>query len=84
VILSAAIIATALVAMMGLYLYFSPYQSCVRTLLAADHEPADAALACLHGVERESDAEPAFGGASAGHEAPARFVLNGRLGDRAE
>jgi predicted acyl esterase len=68
VILSAAIIATALVAMMGLYLYYSPYQSCVRALLAADYEPAEAALACLHGVERDTDSEPAYGGSRARHE----------------
>jgi hypothetical protein len=74
VILSAAIIATALVAMMGLYLYFSPYHSCMRTLVAADHEPADAALACLHGVERESDPEPAFGGFRARQGSAARVV----------
>jgi hypothetical protein len=70
VILSAAIIATSLIAMMGLYLYFSPYHSCVRTLLAADHEPTDAALACLHGVPRDDEAEPAEGGFRAGHMPP--------------
>jgi hypothetical protein len=76
VILSAAIIATALVAMMGLYLYFSPYHSCVRALLAAEYEPADAALACLHGVERDSDSAPAFGGSRARHDSPPQFVRN--------
>ena len=75
-ILSAAIIATALVAMMGLYLYFSPYHSCVRALLAAEYEPADAALACLHGVEPDSDSAPAFGGSRARHEAPPQLVRN--------
>ena len=83
-ILSATIIATALVAMMGLYLYFSPYHSCVRTLLAADHEPADAALACLHGVEQDSDSEPAFGSSRARQESPARFAQNDKLGDPTE
>ena len=78
-ILSATIIATALVAMMGLHLYFSPYHSCVRTLLAADHEPADAALACLHGVERDSDSEPAFGSFRARQGSPARFVRHDGL-----
>ena len=73
-ILSAAIIATALVAMMGLYLYFSPYHSCVRALLATVYEPADAALACLHGVERDSESAPAFGGSRARHESPPQFV----------
>jgi hypothetical protein len=68
VILSAAIVATAFVATMGLYLYYSPYQSCVRALLAADYEPADAALACLHGAERDTDSEPAYGGSRARHE----------------
>jgi hypothetical protein len=76
VILSAAIIATALVAMMGLYLYFSPYHSCVRALLAAEYEPADAALACLHGLERDTDSAPTFGGSRARHEPPPQFVMN--------
>ncbi|MGZ8981017.1 MAG: hypothetical protein ACXW2G_12770 [Burkholderiaceae bacterium] len=78
-ILSAAIIATALVAMMGLYLYFSPYHSCVRTLLAAEHEPADAVLACLHGAERESDTEPALGGYRAWHDPLARIARSNGL-----
>ena len=60
--------------MMGLYPYFSPYHSCVRALLAAEHEPADAALACLHGIERESDTAPAFGGSRAWHPLPARHA----------
>ena len=59
VIISTALIAAALIAVMGLYLYFSPYQSCVRALLADDYTPADAALACLHGIEPEDKAEPA-------------------------
>ena len=52
-IVSAVILALALVASVALYLYFSPYQSCVRALVADDYTPADAALACLHGIEPE-------------------------------
>ena len=51
VIISTAMVALALLAMMGLYLYFSPYHSCVRALTAAEYEPSEAALACLHGVD---------------------------------
>jgi hypothetical protein len=79
-IISAAIIAAALVAMMGLYLYFSPYHSCMRTLLSAEYEPADAALACLHGVEPPDDNRPALGGLHA-RTAPAALVKeNGPIG----
>jgi hypothetical protein len=49
IVKSAAIIAVALVAVTGLYLYFSPYHSCVRALTASDYERPEAALACLHG-----------------------------------
>jgi len=59
VIIATALVAAALVAVMGLYLYFSPYHSCVRVLVAAEYTPADAALACLHGIEPEDKAEPA-------------------------
>ena len=52
---AAAVLAVALVAALGLYLYFSSYHSCVRALVAAEHKSADAALACLHGVEPEDD-----------------------------
>jgi hypothetical protein len=74
VIVSAAIIAATLVAMMGLYLYFSPYHSCVRALLAAEYEPADAALTCLHGPE-PSDEQPSVGGWHAG-QSPLRPMVN--------
>ena len=50
---AAAILAAAFVAVMALYLYFSPYHSCVRALTAAEYEPAEAALACLHGAETD-------------------------------
>lgn len=53
VIISALIVALALVASVALYLYFSPYHACVRALVADDYPPADAALACLHGIEPE-------------------------------
>jgi hypothetical protein len=49
IVKAAAVIAAAIVAAMALYLYFSPYHSCVRTLTATDYEPSEAALACLHG-----------------------------------
>ena len=52
---AAAVLAVALVAAMGMYLYFSSYHSCVRALVAAEYKSADAALACLHGVEPEED-----------------------------
>ena len=83
-ILSAAIVAAALVATMGLYLYFSPYHSCVRALLSADYEPADAALACLHGVERDSESAPAFGGSRAWRASPGQLVRNGEPTVRTE
>ncbi|MGB2818506.1 MAG: hypothetical protein WBA53_10730 [Burkholderiaceae bacterium] len=79
VILSATIVATAFVAAMGLYLYFSPYHSCVRVLRAADYEPADAALACLHGVERDVDTEPAYGGSRALQRLVPRHARSARV-----
>jgi hypothetical protein len=57
VIVSAAIVAVAIVAAVGLSLYFSPYHSCVRALVADDYAPADAALACLQGIEPEDRTE---------------------------
>jgi hypothetical protein len=59
VLLAAAIIAAALIAAVGLYLYFSPYHSCVRALAETGYEPADAALACLQGIEPEESPGPA-------------------------
>lgn len=53
IVKAAAILAVALVVSMALYLYFSPYRSCVRALSAAEYEPAEAALACLHGAETD-------------------------------
>ncbi len=57
VIVSAAIVALAVVAAVGLSLYFSPYHSCVRALVADDYAPSDAALACLQGIEPEDRTE---------------------------
>lgn len=54
---AAALLAVALIAAMGMYLYFSSYHSCVRALVAAEYKAADAALACLHGVEPEDDGQ---------------------------
>ncbi len=59
VIIAAALVAAAIVAATALTLYFSPYQSCVRALGTSDYTPADAALACLHGIEPEDKGEPA-------------------------
>jgi hypothetical protein len=59
VIIAAALVSAAIVAATAMTVYFSPYQSCVRVLAAADYSPADAALACLHGLEPEDKGEPA-------------------------
>lgn len=50
VIVAVVIVALAVLASVGLSLYFSPYHSCVRALVADDYAPADAALACLQGI----------------------------------
>jgi hypothetical protein len=59
IIVSTAIAAAALLGAVALYHYFSPYHSCVRALDAAGYESADAALACLQGIEPEERPEPA-------------------------
>ena len=59
VIIAASLVAAAIVAATAIVVYYSPYPSCVRALGASDYSPADAALACLHGIEPEDKGEPA-------------------------
>ncbi len=60
VIIAAALVAIAIVAATGLATYYSPYQSCVRALVADDYSAADAALACLQGIEPEDKSAPDY------------------------
>jgi hypothetical protein len=59
VIIAAALLSAAIVAATTIVVYYSPYQSCVRALAGSDYTPADAALACLHGLDPEDKGEPA-------------------------